>query len=79
MLTQSGHEGDRLPMALRYMVDQSLAAGATAVQPHHPGIGGSLIDEDQPGWIKQTLFAHPASACSRYVRALLLGRAQSFF
>ena len=34
------------------MVHQSLAAGATAVQPHHLRIGGSLIDEHQPGWIE---------------------------
>jgi hypothetical protein len=35
------------------------------VQPHHLGIGGSLIDEHQPGRIEQALFVHPASACSR--------------
>ena len=59
--------------------DQPLAACATAVKPHHLGVGGSLVDEHQPGRIKQTLFAYPASACLRYVRALLLRRAQAFF
>jgi hypothetical protein len=39
----------------------------------------TLIDEHQPGRIEQTLFAHPASACPRYVRALLLRCAQAFF
>jgi hypothetical protein len=62
-------------MTLRLMIHQPLAADATAVKPHHLGVGGSLIDEHQRGRIKQTLFAHPASACPRYVRALLLRRA----
>src|SRR5580693_900581 len=79
ILAQSGHEGDRLPMTLWRKVHQSLAAGATAVQPHHLGIGRGLIDEHQPGRIEQALFAHPTSACPRYVRALLLCRAQTFF
>src|ERR1700749_3753223 len=65
-------------MTLRLMIHQPLAADATAVKPHHLGVGGSLIDEHQRGRIKQTLFAHPASACPRYVRALLLRRAQAF-
>jgi hypothetical protein len=60
------------------MAHQPLAAGATAVQPHHLGIGESLIDKKQPGRIKQALFAHPASACPSHVCALLLRRAQSF-
>jgi hypothetical protein len=66
-------------MTLWRKVHQSLAAGATAVQPHHLGIGRGLIDEHQPGRIEQALFAHPTSACPRYVRALLLCRAQTFF
>jgi len=79
ILAQSGYEGDCLPMALRHMVHQSLAASATAVQPHHLGIGRSFIDEHQPGRIKQALFAHPVAACPGYVRTLLLGRPQAFF
>ena len=43
MPTQSSHEGDRLPMPLRDMIHQSLAADAPAMQPHHLGIGGCLI------------------------------------
>jgi hypothetical protein len=48
--------------------------GPTAAQPHHLGIGGSLVDEDQVGRIKHALFSHPALARSRHVRALLLRR-----
>jgi ProP effector len=79
ILAQSGNEGDRLPMTVWLKIHQPLAACATAVKPHHLGVGGSLVDEHQPGRIKQTLFAHPASACPRYVRTLLLRRAQAFF
>jgi len=39
----------------------------------------TLIDEHKPGRIEQALFAHPASACSRDVRTLLLCRVQAFF
>jgi hypothetical protein len=34
MPTQSSHEGDRLPMPLRDMIHQSLAADAPAMQPY---------------------------------------------
>ena len=37
---QRGHESDGLPVALRHMPHQPLAARATAVQPHHLGVGG---------------------------------------
>ena len=50
----SSHEGDRLPMPLRDMIHQSLAADAPAMQPHHLGIGGCLIDEHQPGRVNRT-------------------------
>jgi hypothetical protein len=66
-------------MAVWLKIHQLLAAGATAVKPHHLGIGRSLIDEHQPGRIEQALFAHPASACLCHVGALLLGRPQGFF
>jgi hypothetical protein len=53
--------------------------GATAVQPHHLGVGRGLINEHQPSRIKHALFSHPAPLGARYVRALLLRRAQRFF
>jgi hypothetical protein len=61
------------------MAHQPLAVGTTAVQPHHLGVGGSLINEHQPSRIKYTLFSHPAPPGASYVRALLLSRAQRFF
>ena len=79
MPTQSGYERDRRPVAVRHTAHQSLAAAATTVQPHHFGIGRSLIDEHQPGQLKHALFSHPALARPCHVRALLLRRAQAFF
>jgi hypothetical protein len=79
MPTQRGHEGDGLPVALRHMAHEPLAAGATTMQPHHLGVGRGLINEHQPGRLKHALFSHPATPCARHVRAFLLRRAQSFF
>src|SRR5437764_2627890 len=77
--TECGHKSDGLPMPLRHTADQALAAPATAAQPHHLGIGGGLVDEHKVRRIKYALFSHPAPACPRDVRALLLRRAQAFF
>src|SRR6516164_57229 len=74
-----GHKGDGLPMPLRHTANQALAARATTTQPHHLGIGGGLVDEDQSSGIKHALFSHPAPARPRHVRALLLRCAQAFF
>src|SRR5229473_666177 len=77
--SQSAYESDRLPVSMRHTAHQPLAARATAVHPHHLGIGGGLVDEHQPGRVKHALFFHPALPCLRYVRALLLRRVQAFF
>src|SRR6266481_5834885 len=59
-------------MPLRHTANQALSARATTTQPHHLGIGGGLVDEDQSSGIKHALFSHPAPARPRHVRALLL-------
>ena len=56
---QRDHESDGLPVVLRHMPNQPLAAGATAAQPYHLGVGGCLVDEHQPGRVKHALFSHP--------------------
>src|SRR5271167_1354166 len=73
-LPQAAYEGDCFPMSMRSVVDQSFATRSTAAQPHHRGVRAGFVDEHQPGWIKHALLAHPASACARHVRALLLHR-----
>src|SRR2546430_11847876 len=49
-------------MPLRHPANPALAARATTSQPHHLGIGGGLVDEDQSSGIKHALFSHPAPA-----------------
>ena len=76
---QSAHEGDRFPVAVRNPANQALAAHATTTHPHHFRIGGGLVDEDQPGRVKQAPLPHPAPTRPRHVGALLLRRPQAFF
>src|SRR5665647_2179437 len=79
IVAQSGHEGDGLPMSVRHATDQSLAAWATAAQPHHFCIGRGLVDEHQSGRIKHALLSNPAPARPSDVCPFLLRRAQAFF
>src|SRR2546421_6943183 len=65
-------------MPLRYTADQTLAAPATATQPHHLRISGGLVDEHQTGRIKHALFSHPPPSRPRHIRAFLLRCAQAF-
>lgn len=44
---QQPHEGDRLPLAVRHAVHDSLAPRSTAVGPRHPGVGSGLVEELQ--------------------------------
>ena len=58
--------------------DQSFAAAATALQPHHVGAGSSLIDKHQPGGVKHTLLSDPAPAYPGDIRSFLFRRAPAF-
>jgi hypothetical protein len=69
-LPQSGHEGNCLPVTLRHMAHQPLAAGTTAVQSHHLGVGRGLIKKYQPSRIQHALLSHPAPPCPHYVRVM---------
>src|ERR1035437_5059128 len=51
-VTQSGHEGDCLPVSVWHATDQPLAAWATAAKPPHFSIGRGLVDEYQSGRFK---------------------------
>src|SRR5262245_56172902 len=73
-----GHKGDGLPMPLRHTANQALTARATTDQPHHLGIGGGLVNEDQ--WRDQTcpVLASSAGAPAPRPRALAPLRAGFF-
>jgi hypothetical protein len=79
IMAQGGHERDRLPMSVRNVTDQSLAAQAASPETDHVGAGRSLIDEHQPRRIKKPLLANPPPTRSRHVGAMLLGCPQAFF
>ena len=46
--SQAGHEGQRLPMAMRHLGDQPLAERAASMQSSHVRLGPGLVDKDQP-------------------------------
>ncbi len=50
---QAGRERGGLPMPEGRLADQPLAAAATPVGADHLGRGSGLVDEDQPGRIKE--------------------------
>ncbi len=77
-MAQACHEGDRLPMPVRNMVNQPNATRAAASKPHHGGVGGGLVNKHQSGRVKHALFSHPTPPCPGHVRSLLLRRPQAF-
>jgi len=76
---QTGHKGDRFPMAVRRIADQPFAAGTAATKPHHLGVRAGFVDKHQFCGVKQALLAHPTAAGADHIGALLLRRIQSFF
>ena len=79
VVTQGGHEGDRLPVPKRGQADQPDASRRTPSEPHHIGGDRGLVDEHQVGGIKHALFSDPASARTGDVCSLPLRRLQTLF
>ena len=79
IVTQSGHEGNRLPCPKRHLADQSDAPRCSAAEAHQVGTDCGLVDKYQPGGIKQTLLPNPTSARAGDVRALPFSGLQCFF
>ena len=78
-MTQSGHEGDRLPSSKRNGANHPDATRGSPSQSHHVRADGGLVDKHQPGRIKHTLLSYPAAARSRHIRSLPFGCLQHFF
>ena len=76
---QSGDEGHGVPVSVRRLADQALAAPAATVGGGHVGLGPGLVDEDQAVRGDLVLVAPPALAPARHVGPILLGGAQAFF
>ena len=49
---------ERLPMAVRCVVDQALASLTSASQQHHPRAGVGFVYEDQSFRVERALLAH---------------------
>ena len=79
VMAQACDEGDRLPMSMRRVIDQSLAAWATSSRSDHVGADRRLIEKHQSGCVEQALLADPTSTRSGYVGPILLAGVQGFF
>jgi hypothetical protein len=79
VIAQASYEGDRLPMPVRSVANQSSAPCTSAVEPHHLGGGGRLVDKHQSRWVKQALLSNPAASRACDVGSSLFRGPQAFF
>ena len=70
VVTQSGKEGHRLPMAVRHAGRKSLAFHPPAAKRRHVGFGPRLVDEHQVLGVEPALVELPAGAAASNVRPL---------
>ena len=76
---QGADEGRRLPMAVRDMIHDALAAKASAVQPRELRMGAEFVEKRQPPDIEMRLPKPPALAAIGDVRTQLLSGMNDFF
>jgi hypothetical protein len=76
---QRGQEGHCLPMAMRHMGDEPLAAGTPATQRRHVGFDPGLVDEDQTALINLALMGLPSGAVTSELWPQLFSRKNGFF
>ena len=79
VLAQASDEGAHLPVTMRNLGNQPLAARAASAPPGHVGCSAGLVDEDELARIKPRLFLFPVRARQADVFAVLLGCMQAFF
>ena len=72
VVAQACDEGNGLPMSVRRVVDQSIAAQAASPGSYHGGGDGSFIKKHQRSGIQQVLLADPTSARAGYINSVLL-------
>jgi hypothetical protein len=76
---QRCQEGHCLPMAIRHIGDESLAAGTPATQRRHVGFDPGLVDEDQTALINLALMGLPSGAVTSELGPQLFGGKNRFF
>ena len=79
VVAQRRQEGHGLPVAVRRLGPEPLAARRPAPERRHVGLGPGLVDEHQPGRVDPALVFRPLRPPARDVRAVLLGRDQRLF
>ena len=76
---QSGDEGRRFPMSMRYAHAQSLTACAAAKAARHIGRCPGFVDEDEAFGVKIELTVEPVLPPLQDVRPILLGGVRGLF
>ena len=66
-------------MTVGRFAKQPLAERRPTAQWRHVGLGPSLIEEHQTGWINPPLILAPLRAAPRHVGTILLAGVQRFF
>lgn len=79
VMTQRGDEGHGLPMPMRRMADQALAARTSTVTAYHVGCRPHFVDEDETLGVNLFLIAFPEPAGQSDIAALLFTGEQAFF
>lgn len=79
VVAQSGQESRSLPVAVRNLVDQTLAAWGPASQARHVGLDPGFVDEHQTDGIDTALVGAPTGAMPAYVRTILLAGDEGLF
>ena len=79
VMAQACKKRQRLPVAMRNLRDQPLAARSPPMRSGHVGLGPGLVDEDQTLGIELSLMPPPSQPPARNVGPILLAGVQAFF
>ena len=79
VMAQRGQEGHGLPMAVRHLGAEPVAAPRPSPERRHVGLGPGFVDEDQAGGVDAAAIGQPLPAPARDVGAVPLRRDQRLF
>ena len=79
IVAQACEERQRLPVTMRNLRSQPLAARRAPMRTSHVGLGPGLVDEDETPGIKLSLMPPPSQPPARNVGPILLAGVQTFF
>ena len=79
VMAQGGQEGRGLPVAVRDLGDETLAAWRPSPQRRHVGLGPGLVNEDQAFRLDATLILCPLRPSARDVGTIAFPSHHAFF